>query len=500
MRASYHLANEPFTLDTLESVLSGRRIVLPAALAAQLHKSRALLLERLRKGEVIYGVNTGLGYLKATRLSEHDLEDFQKNILLTHAAGWGSPLPDDIVRAALPLWAVSLAHPETAISPEILRAVVALANSGILPEVPSYGSVGASGDLIPLAHLARFLMGDGFGKAPRTRRRLPARALLRASRISPISPGPKEILSLLNGLAVSSALVGVALLKTQRLLLTAETVAALASEVLLGSALAYRPDVARLKKHPRIAEVAERLSSALKDSKIVASHAGCDRIQDAYSLRALPQVFGALWHALDFARETFDNEVASIADNPVVLEDGAVAYEAHFHGEPLLAALQTLNLALYELARFSEKRIERLLDPSLNEGLPPFLARARGKDSGFMMAQYLTASVLSSMAPLLTPPSIANVPTSAGQEDFNSLSYAAGLNALQLVELCATVIAVEALLACEGADARRPLTPGIGTRAFYEEFRKRIPARKGSEALHDLIAGARDFVAHRLSV
>jgi histidine ammonia-lyase len=500
MSAPFHLAQEPFTLDTLESVLSGRPLIVPKALATQLRYRRALLLERLQKGEVIYGVNTGLGYLKGVRLSTQDLEAFQKNILLTHAAGWGAPLPDEVVRATLALWASSLAHPETAISVETLNAVVALFNSGIIPEVPAYGSVGASGDLIPLAHLARFLTGSGRGKTLDDTAWRPAKSVLRAAHLKPVSLGPKETLSLINGLAVSAALLGITLLKARRLLLKAELVAALSSEVLLGSALAYRPEVARLKRHPRVAEVAERLTAALKDSKIVASHAGCNRIQDAYSLRALPQVFGALWATLDFARGIFENEAASVADNPVVLNDGTVAYAAHFHGEPLSLALNSLNFALFELARFSEKRIERLLDPALNEGLPPFLGRDKGKDSGFMMAQYLTASLLSSMAPLVSPPSLVNVGTSAGQEDFNSFCYSAGLNSLSLVDLCTTVIAVEALLACEAADARRPLSPGAGTRAFYEEFRARVPVRKGSEPLSDLIALARSFFASSLQI
>ncbi|MHA2647767.1 MAG: aromatic amino acid lyase, partial [bacterium JZ-2024 1] len=312
--------------------------------------------------------------------------------------------------------------------------------------------------------------------------------------------GPKETLSLFNNLAFSNALLGVALLKSRRLLNTAEIVAALSSEVLLGSAHAYRPEVARLKKHPRVSDVAERLSSALRQSKIVASHSGCGRIQDAYSLRALPQVFGALWSAWDFARAIFENEAASVADNPVILSDGTVAYEAHFQGEVLMVALQTFNVALFELARFSEKRIERLLDPALNEGLPPFLARDPGKDSGWMLGQYLSAGILSSMASLLVPPSVANVPTSGGQEDFNSFSYTAGLNALHQIDLAETVIAIEALLACEGADARRPLTPGEGTRAFYEEFRKQVPARQGSETLSELIEAARAFMEKRIRI
>lgn len=488
-----------FSLDSLEATLSGQPLTLDPTIVKALRQRRARLLKRLRQGEVIYGVNTGLGYLKGTRLNLRDLEAFQKNILMTHSAGWGPQLPDEVVRAALVLCAVSLAHPETAVSVETLKSVIALANSGIIPEVPAYGSVGASGDLIPCAHLALFLTAKGFGRM-RGGPRMTARALLSRAGISPISPGPKETLSLLNTLAFSNALLGVALLKTRRLLRTSETVAALSSEVLLGSARAYAPEVAHLKKNPAVHQVAERLSAVLEDSKIVASHADCDRIQDAYSLRALPQVFGAIWSAFDFARHTFENEASSVADNPVILQDGTVAYEAHFHGEALLMAAQCLNLALFELARFSEKRIERLLDPALNEGLPPFFVHTPGKDSGFMLAQYLSASILSSMASLLVPPSVVNVPTSASQEDFNSFSYTAGLNALKMVDLAASVVAVEALLACEGVEARRPLTPGVGTRAFYENFRKTVPPRKGNEPLSTLISAARSHFTSLLKL
>ncbi len=452
------LVGAPWSLSAFGRALRGRPLMVKTELLEQL-RARRRRLEELLARERIYGVNTGVGARKDERIPEDALEAFQRELLRSHAGSAAPPLPYLESRAIFLAQILQVSHPATALRPETLLYLIELFNQGAAPVYPSEGSVGASGDLIPLAHGALALMGEGELWWNGARRKSDANW----------EPAPKEALTLINGTAFSAGLLALACLRARDLWRTALRVGALSTEVLMGSVRPFQEEFARLKRHPGIQRAARLLGRWTQDSPLVASHAGCGRLQDAYALRALPNVMGAVEDAWRWVEEVCVREINSFADNPAILE--APHYGAHFHGEHLLLASHLARAATLELLRFSRRRIARLLDPHFNEGLPPFLAE---KGTGYMLTEYWTAALFSRASFYAGLPSLVDASTSAGQEDFNSFCATSVLGLLEVLDLARRVVTVEALLAVV-ARRQRALDSAPGTRALEERLSAVLP-------------------------
>jgi len=486
------LDGESLTLEQLEQIADGRPCRLAAPARRRVHSSRRVVERLLRDGRVAYGINTGFGRLARVRIDEQDLARLQRNLVRSHAAGVGPPLAERVVRAMLALRANCLARGHSGIRLPTLERLLDLLRAGIHPVVPAQGSVGASGDLAPLAHLALALVGEGdvFYRG----RRVPARRALRQAGCSPVRLAPKEGLALINGTQLMTAIGALALLRAERLAVAADVVGAMSLEALLGS---HRPfDVAIHAARPQRGQAtsARNLRRLLRHSPIERSHADCDRVQDCYSLRCMPQVHGAVRDTLTHVRAVLEIETNATTDNPLIFADsGRIVSAGNFHGQPVSLALDHLATAVCSLGTIAERRIERLLNPGLSE-LPAFLAHEPGLDSGYMLAQVTAAALVSENKVLAHPASVDTIPTSAGTEDHVSMGALAARKAERIVEHVATVLAIEALCAAQALDLRRPLTAGAGVEAARRALRRSIPARVGDRVLAGEIAGARRLI------
>ncbi|MGH8104396.1 MAG: histidine ammonia-lyase [bacterium] len=496
MKRTIELDGRSLSLKTLKIIL---RDVLPVNLSRrarrQMLNAREYLLRKMREPVPLYGINTGVGALKSVRIPPSDRLQLQHNLIRSHAAGWGDPFSEDVVRATLIIHANNLARPYAAARPQIVEKLLEFHNKNVIPFVPKYGSVGASGDLIPLAHIALNLMGEGevfvYG------RRAPAKRVLASRRIAVLSPLEKEGLSLINGTAISSALLAVGLIGIENLIEAGEVAAALSTEVLMGSPRAFSAAALEVRPHPGALRTGERLTRLMKNSGIVRSHVDCGRVQDAYSIRCTPQVLGAVRDLFTWARSVLEIEMNSTTDNPIVVPSkDEVLFAGNFHGEPLGLAMDALRTGVVEVAGISERRLYRMLDPNLSDGLPPFLAPASGLNSGYMMAQYLAASLLGEMKVLSTPATKENIVTSAGQEDFVSFSNIAGSLLLDAIEKAEVVVAIELLLGCQAYEHRKPLALGNGTGRAYRLVRSRVKRLDDDRTLYKEIETAAALVRH----
>jgi histidine ammonia-lyase len=493
LRTAVQLTGDNLTIDDVWAVAVDRA---PTSLSPggreQIVRARELV-ERAAHGtkEHTYGINTGFGRFVSRSIPEELAAELQVRLLRSHACGVGEPYPAEIVRAAMVLRANALAKGFSGARPQTVELLIECLNRGLLPHVPSRGSVGASGDLAPLAHLALPLIGEG--EAWVDGAKLDGRAALAAVGLEPIALEAKEGLSLVNGTQFMAAFGSLGLARARRLAKAADLACALSLEALQGSRTSFLPQIHAARPLAGQIDSAANLFRLLDESAIIESHRWCDKVQDAYSLRCAPQVHGACRDLLAYVQTTVSVELNAATDNPLVLvDDDLLVSNGNFHGQPLAFALDALAMAVSELANISERRVERLVNPSLSDGLPPFLTTDGGLNSGFMIPQYVAASLVSENKALCHPASVDSIPTSAGQEDHVSMGNAAGLKAWQVLANAERVLAIELLAGAQGIEFLAPLAPGVGARATRDAVRALSPRVSDDRSLaEDIEAVAR---------
>lgn len=461
--------------DVVDVAFGTAEVEVAPSVADRMAPARAVVAAAVDGDRVVYGVTTGFGALADTPISREQLVDVQYSLLRSHAAGVGPPLGRPLVRAMLLLRARTLAQGHSGVRPAIVERIVELLNRDLLPVVPSKGSVGASGDLAPFAHLALPLVGEG--ELDDGSRRGPAAELLRSHGLEPLELKPKEGLSLLNGTEGMLAMGILGLARAWRLAAVADIACALSVEALLATDRPFQEPIHRLRPHPGQLASAANLARLLDGSPIVASHReSTHAVQDAYSLRCAPQVHGAVRDVLDHAAAVFARESGAVVDNPIVLPaTDEVMSGGNFHGQPLGFALDFMTAAATELGSISERRTDRILDPERSAGLPAFLAPNPGVNSGYMLAQYTAAALVAENRVLSHPASVESIPTSGSQEDHVSMGWGAGRKLGDVLDNTVHVLAVEILCAVEGITHRAPLRPAAGTGAVVESVRAVVP-------------------------
>jgi histidine ammonia-lyase len=449
----------------------------------RMRPARDLVDDLIRRGEVAYGVTTGFGALANVRIEPAQVRQLQRSIVRSHAAGVGEPLDPEIVRGMMLLRARTLAAGATGARPELVRALITLLNEKITPVVPTFGSVGASGDLAPLAHCALVVIGEGEAVDGEGNTLSGAQALA-ACNLEPLELEAKEGLALVNGTEGMLAMGCLAIADLENLAATADVIAALTVQALLATDRAFAPELHALRPQPGQAQSAALIAAMCAGSSIIQSHRRLPHaVQDAYSLRCTPQVHGAVRATIDHARKVFEAELASIVDNPVVLaEQGRIESAGNFHGEPLAFALDSLAIAACELASISERRTDRMLDPAHSHGLPAFLVEDPGVNSGFMLAQYTQASLISALRRLAVPASTDSIPTSGTTEDHNSMGFGAGIKLRRSIDHAGKVIGIESVAAAQALDLRerlghedaKELKPSAASAAVHARIREDV--------------------------
>lgn len=468
------LDGERLTLDELERVaLGGEAVALAPVARAKVRAARTVVEEALAAERKIYGVSTGFGPLSDVFIGTAERDQLQVNLLRSHALGTGQPIGPAETRATILLRANVLAKGHSGARPEVIELLCELLNRRVHPIIPDRGSVGASGDLAPLAHLALVLIGEG--EAVVGEARLPGAEALRRAGLAPLALKAKEGLALINGTCGLTAIGALAYRRAARLVRLADVTAAMTLEALKGSVVPFDPRLQAVRPHPGQVATAQNLRALLQDSEINFSHRNCGKIQDAYTLRCIPQVHGGVRDAFTYVEGVLTRELNAATDNPLVFpEGGDVLSGGNFHGHPVAVALDSLAVAGAGLCGFVERRIERLVNPQLSE-LPPFLVESSGLHSGFMMAQISAAALAAEARVLATPASVQSIPTSGGKEDFVSMGWFAAQKAAQVVDRLATLIALECLAAAQGLDFLRPLRPGRGVAEAHALVRTVVP-------------------------
>lgn len=441
----------------------------------RIEAARAVIEQIADEGRKVYGVTTGFGHLSRVRISHEHLTELQQNLLRSHAAGVGEPLSEEVSRAMMLLLAASLARGHSGVRPIVVQTLVAMLNARVYPVIPSRGSVGASGDLAPLAHLGLVLTGEG--EVFLDGRRVSGSEALNSADISPLTLQAKEGLALINGTHLMEAIAVLASHDAYVLLRAAEVACAMSIEALMGSHAPLDERIHRRRGQVGQQESAARLRKLVAQSEINVSHADCPRVQDPYTMRCAPQVFGAARDALDYCATIFERELNAVTDNPLIFpDDGDVLSGGNFHGQPLALALDMLAIALAQVASFSERRIFNLMGPHDwdDDGTPLFLTPNPGLNSGFMIAQYVAASLVNEIKLLAHPASIDSIPTSAGMEDFNSMGATSAHKLLRVLEQSRQVVAIELMCAAQLLEFRKPLKPGLGAQHAYELVRARV--------------------------
>jgi histidine ammonia-lyase len=461
-------------LAMLERVLTEPvRVRLTRSDLARVRRGAAAVARLVARGQVVYGLNTGFGLLARTRIPREQIGQLQRNLVLSHAAGTGPLLPDNVVRLILVLKIASLLKGYSGVRIETVRALCALLEHGVYPCIPGKGSVGASGDLAPLAHLSAVLLGVGEVRVGG--KMMPAAQGLKLAGLKPVELGPKEGLALLNGTQVSTALALSGLLQIERVFAAALVTGALAIDAMKGSDAPFDARIHALRRQPGQMDVAKVFRRLLAGSRIRASHLQCDRVQDPYSLRCQPQVMGACLDLLRFVAAALVREANAVTDNPLVFpEDGSVISGGNFHAEPVAFAADQLALAVAEIGSLAERRVALLVDPKMS-GLPAFLVKESGLNSGFMIAQVTAAALVSENKMLAHPASIDSIPTSANQEDHVSMATHAARRLTEMAENAAVVIAIELLAAVQGIEFHRPLKTSAGLERVIATLRAKVP-------------------------
>jgi histidine ammonia-lyase len=477
------LDGNTLTLEQIDEVSThGRKVGLHPEARTRVEAARALVDTVAAGDEPAYGINTGFGTLAEVRIDKKDLRQLQRNLILSHAVGVGAPMPIHEARALLLLRCNVLAKGFSGIRPSTLELGLELLNRGVTPVIPERGSVGASGDLAPLAHLALVFIGEG--EAFLDGQRLPGRVALEKVGLGPIILEAKEGLTLVNGTQAMSAVGTHALLKAEDLAELFDVAASMTVEGMLGSHDPFLHDVYAVRPHPGHGKVATHLRELLAESELVKTHVDCDKVQDPYSMRCVPQVHGAAREALTFCRRILEVEVNAGTDNPLVFTaTGRIVSAGNFHGQPISLALDVLAMGLTQLAAISERRVEQMVNPSLS-GLPPFLAKNSGLNSGFMIAQVTSAALVAESRILCHPASVDSIPSSAGREDHVSMGMTAALKARQVVDHVKHVLAIELLVASQALDFRLPAKPGHGPLAAHQLIRQHVPHMDTDRELH----------------
>lgn len=487
MNAPTHavLIGRPVTLSDVRDVAQRKAVVdLDPSVREALVAARQELLDDIAKGHTIYGVNTGFGALSDTRIPAERTSELQRNLLRSHACGVGPCLSDEIVRALLMLRAHTLSLGASGVSPTLVEAILDLLRLDVLPVVPAQGSVGASGDLAPLAHLALPLIGEG--EAWWQGQRMPGAEALRAAGLQPYACGPKEGLSLINGTQVTTAIGALCTLAAAELVATADVIGALTLDAGLNTTVAFDPRIHAGKPHPGQRRTAEIVLQLVAGSELAASHADCGEVQDAYCIRCMPQVHGAVRGALHYVADALRIEINSFTDNPLVLRREGGGYDVvsggNFHASTVAIPIDHLSAALTVLTTISERRTDRFMSPVSSRGLPPFLAADPGVESGFMMAQVTAAALASECKAHAYPASVDTIPTSAGKEDHVSMGPIAARKLERIVENASKVLAIEAMSAARALDLRTPKTTAP-LRAVYDAIRRYVAPHDGDRSL-----------------
>lgn len=472
--------------DYIDVARCGAKVKLSDQACMAVEKASRLIDRRLREGAAIYGVTTGFGALSNVSISRQDSEKLQVNVLMSHAAGVGRPLDEAATRGIMLLRAKELALGHACGTVAGIEQLIALLNHGAYPLIPEQGSVGASGDLCPMAHMALVLIGKGEGFLDG--RRLSGKSILDACGLKPLRLSPGEGLALVNGTQVMTAIGALAVHNAVRLAKLIDVAAAMSLEVLMGSRTEFDARIQRARPHPGQAVAANNMLRISQGSEIISSHKDCKRIQDAYTLRCSPQVHGASHDAIHYAKGVIETEMNAATNNPLVFSDrGDFLLGGNFHGQPVALALDFMGIAVAELASIAERRIERLVNPKLS-GLPAFLVKEGGLNSGFMIAQYTAAALVSENKVLAHPASVDSIPTSANKEDHVSMGTIAARKCRDIVCNAEHVVAIELLCAAQGLDLFTNLKPGNGTKAAYHTIRKHVSHLDQDRVLADDIA------------
>ncbi|MGE0527105.1 MAG: histidine ammonia-lyase [Bdellovibrionales bacterium] len=488
------LDGESLNLENVWAVASaGLRVELATEGREKIRASRQYIEERVNGGEVIYGVNTGFGAFSSVRISDADIVQLQKNLIRSHCSGVGEPFTPAQTRAIMVLRANALARGHSGVREQVIDKILEFLNAEVLPFIPQQGSVGASGDLAPLAHLALALIGEG--EVWREGQRTPTSAVLKEKGLAPLELQAKEGLSLINGCQVMTAVGLLAAYEARRLLWMMDLSGSLTLEALRGSRKAFDPLISATRPHPGEAKTARNILRLLgPTSEIAESHLNCARVQDAYSLRCIPAVHGAAKDALRYGLNVLEVEANSSTDNPLVFEqEGKILSCGNFHGEPVAFALDFMAIALSALASISECRIEKLINPAMSE-LPAFLAPKGGLNSGHMIVQVAAASLVSENKILAHPASVDSIPTSADKEDHVSMGTIAARKFRQVTANAENIVAMEMLSACQALDFLRPLKPAGAVLAAYETIRESVPFAEEDRVFADDIARIREMI------
>ncbi len=471
--------------------VDGARVGLHPEALPRIRSAREVVERAVASNGRIYGVTTGFGRLKNVKIDADEATELQRNLILSHASGVGEPLRRDAVRASMLLRAHSLARGYSGVRVELISLLLDMLNRDVVPVIPAQGSVGCSGDLAPLAHMALVLIGDG--EAWVGGDRLAGRAALERAGLEPLTLSFKEGLSLINGTQIMTGVGALALQRARVALKAADVTGAMSLEAYFGTDAPFQERINALRPHSGQARAAHNVRRLLQGSGVLASHRDCERVQDPYSFRCMPVVHGATRDAVEFAANTLDIEINSVTDNPIIFaEDGSLVSNGNFHGAPVGLALDFAKIALTDASSIAERRVAKLLDG--DEGLPPFLTERFGLCSGYMLAQYTAAALVSENKVLSTPASVDSIPTSAGQEDHNSMGTIAARHCASVVENYETVIAIELLVAAQALDFRSSLSFGNGTAIAHRLLRERVAHLDRDRELSRDVAAAVELI------
>ncbi|MCS7124024.1 MAG: histidine ammonia-lyase [Candidatus Bathyarchaeota archaeon] len=492
MHKEVQIDGETLTIEDVVAVAYGRaKVCVPEKVKARVGRSRQILEKIMEKGEIIYGVNTGFGALSSIVIPKDEIKQLQKNLIRSHAAGVGKPLETEVVRAAMLLRANTLAKGYSGVRLEVLETLVEMLNKGLHPIIPAKGSVGASGDLAPLSHMVLVVTGEG--TAEYKGKIMDGKEAMEKAGIKPVQLDFKEGIALNNGTQIMTAIAALNVHKAENLIKVAEIAAALTMEALLGVSDALDEKIHRVRPHAGQVATAKNIKKLIEGSQLIQTGkeaiTSLGRLHDAYSLRCTPQVLGAARDALAYARKVVETEINSATDNPLVFPDEGVCLSGgNFHGQPISLAMDLLGMALAVVGNLSERRIARLLDEKLNNGLPAFLvppSAEKGLHSGLMTAQYTAAALASENKVLAHPACVDSIPTSANFEDFVSMGTTAAQKAAQILENTEYIIAIELLCAAQAIDLRGPEKLGKGTRKAYTAIRNVVPMLREDKVLSE---------------
>lgn len=488
------LDGETLRLGEFEAIADGRaEVSLSASVLGPINDSRSVVSDLLQAGDTIYGINTGFGKLSSERIAFDQVKQLQRNLILSHCAGVGRPLSRDAVRGMMALRLNSLVRGYSGVRLEVLELMIECLNRDVVPWVPSRGSVGASGDLAPLAHVAAAMMGEGYCQGPEGR--VPAEVALQRAGLKPVEYEAKEALALINGTQLIGSVGGLALARAGRLLVAADIIAGMSLEALMGTDSVFHEGVHLARPHPGQLSVAAHLRELLAGSELIASHKHCGKVQDPYSLRCIPQVHGAARDGWSWSVTMFEREFNAASDNPVVLRDERrIVSGGNFHGAPVALACDTAAISLSYLGSMSERRCDKLLD-NRESGLPNFLTDQGGLCSGLMIAQYGAAALVNENKLLANSSTADSIPTSAGHEDHVSMGPAAAFKLGRMIENLEQILAAEWVCAGQALEYRRPLKFGPGTERGLRVLRTQVPPLKEDRYLAEDLAHAKQLLS-----